>query len=86
MLGLMLVVGACGGDKKSSGEAEVTPCETDDDCTGGLMCMDSECTDTSSSAIYSTKSNNITPEKVKREVEKRGQAHIDDVDKSLDME
>lgn len=83
----MLTVGACGGDKKAADEDdEAAACETDDDCEQGFMCMDSECTDTSSKAIYSGKSNNITPAKVKREVEKRGKVHTDNVDKALDME
>ena len=86
LLGSLLV--ACGAKKTAepppAGDDE-PECETSADCEGNWQCLGGECVDTSSRAIYTDPSNAVTPEKVKREVEKRQRQHTEQVDKSLDL-
>lgn len=85
---LAFVTTACGDDKKSSADKPATEkvaCESNEDCQTGWACLDGECASTVTKDIYADPGNAVTPEKVKRELEKRTKQHADRVDKVLDM-
>ena len=81
---LALALAACGGKKAQATDDPDVECEVDDDCGRGERCKDSECVETEQQKIRH-KSNNLTPVKVKREVEARQKEHTQSVDKSLDL-
>jgi len=95
-LALLLAVG-CGGKKKddekppeqaaeSSEPADEEPeCEVDDDCRANELCLDGECTSTARGGVYTNPRRAVTPEKVKREVEKRMQQGQDRIDRGMNM-
>jgi len=84
---LCLSVSGCGGKKNAppAEEEDEVGCDSNSDCESGWQCLDHECVDTSSKAIYTHPSNAVTPEKVKREVERRQEEHTKRVDESLGL-
>ncbi len=85
---MTLAILACGGDKKAdtSGDEKTVECESNADCEDGLVCLDSECADPSVKAHFTDPSRAVTPQKVKREVDKRTEEHRKRIDKSLDIQ
>lgn len=62
----------CGKDKQakaSEEDEEVLVCEETADCEDGWVCLDGECANSASGAIYTDPANAVTPDKVKREIE-----------------
>ena len=78
---LAIGVAACGGKKQPAPEVE---CEVDDDCAGTDECKRNECVEREIIEVR-RKSNNITPQKVRRQIEERQRHHEKRVDKHLDL-
>ena len=77
---LATTVAACGG-KKTQPDVE---CNDDDECVGNDVCKRNECIEPEIIEVRG-KSNNITPDKVRRQIQERQKVHTDKVDKSLDL-
>ncbi len=73
-LSLTLAVGlavGCGKGKKNTKSEEASlVCESDDECEAGWVCLDGECANAASGAIYTDPANSVTPDKVKGQIEK----------------
>lgn len=85
MLGVVAGLGGCGGDKKAAPEQQA--CEVDDDCPTGQACDDDGACTRRRGAVEPARSNNVTPDKVKREAEdrvRRGTERRDDAIETLD--
>jgi hypothetical protein len=86
---VLLSVSGCRSKGRAS-EDDRTPSEThcasDSDCAGGRTCLGGECADPRPGAIASDPASAVTPDKVRRELEKAGQQHEQDLDRSLKVE
>jgi len=85
---LTLSVG-CGKKKNAvqSGTAddeEELACEANSDCEAGWICLDGECANSASGAVYTDPAHSVTPDKVKREVNKISENAQKRADKILD--
>ncbi len=83
---LVLALAACGGKKEPSAADtdEEIGCEVDDDCPDTDECKRNVCVEREIRKLR-RKSNNITPESVRRKVQERQKHHERRVDKSLDL-
>ncbi len=73
MIAMLLLSAGCGDSKKSENASpaeEQLVCEGNDDCEEGWVCLDGECANAASGAIYTDPSNAVTPDKVKAQVDK----------------
>ena len=89
LLALAAAVPACGKSKKPAEQAEegdesARVCESNDDCEAGWVCLDGECANSASGAIYTDPGNAVTPDKVRGEVERIQQQAQERADKILE--
>lgn len=85
IIGVVAGLGGCGGDKKAAPEPQA--CEVDDDCPAGQVCSDEGACIQRRGPAPPARSNNPTPDKVKREAEdrvRRGTERRDDAIETLD--
>ena len=82
VLAMLFAVG-CGDDKKKAAP-QPTSCTSNEDCLRDWLCMDEACVDPDSKAIYTDPQNAVTPEKVKRELQRIGDERQKKHDQLLD--
>jgi hypothetical protein len=61
-------------------------CADDSDCPRGTVCYLEACVDTSSREAILRQRGDVTPEKVRRELERQNQIHEQQLDRGLDMD
>ena len=73
----------------AAGQPEATkkgpPCKSNADCNSGWFCLDGECASAKSKTVYTDPARAVTPDKVKRELERVNRKREADIDKSLDL-
>jgi len=94
LLAAVLLGPGCG--KKHSSEppsdaraADLPPgaeCESDDQCPRGETCFMEKCVDEKSRVDMLRQRGNMTPDKVRREVEKQTEQYQKQLDRGLDMD
>ncbi|MCP4447553.1 MAG: hypothetical protein GY811_19765 [Myxococcales bacterium] len=74
VVGLCVSISGCGKNKEAdnAGEDESSDltCESNSDCEPGWVCLEEECANAASGAIYTDTTNAVTPDKVRGQIEK----------------
>jgi hypothetical protein len=82
---LALALAACGGKKQAEPDEADVACESSDDCGDGDVCRKGECVEAPERELR-RRTNTVTPQSVKRDVERIQKQHARDVDRSLEIE
>ena len=84
-LAAALAAGGCPRAKPRDAPA-AKPCASNQDCDDGWACLAQRCYDTRKSAAFTHPEQQVTPERVRQEVEHQQEQHMRRIDKELEGE
>lgn len=70
-------------DPKAHDVAAARSCASNQDCDQGWACLTGRCYDTRKSAAFTHPEQQVTPDKVRQEVEHQQEQHMQRIDKEL---
>lgn len=85
LLGAALSAGACKRAQPHDPPA-LKACRSNQDCDDGWACLAQRCYDTRKSAAFTHSDQQVTPDRVRREVEHQQDEHMRRIDKDLEGE
>ena len=83
ILGVTIVAAGCPGAKPRGTAPVAKPCATNQDCDPGWACLAARCYDTRKSAAFTHPERQISPDRVRQELELQQQQHLRRMDKEL---